>query len=331
MACHIYAAAEGGPRGTGGLTFKQRQEVGNGIWLCAHHGRLVDTNQGDGYPAALLHTWGRVHEAYLRAEMRGATISTGLITEITIRKGPAALKARTIELSVLNLVQGHNESGKSVLLELLASATQYGRARSRNWMGDLAAEIRWFDPQPHTLKIKAHDGRLRFDLDARHGAIVTEPYRTVVPRYPDCGRGTILDLAAALSIDVSTFIDILAEVPSRVRGEVQDVEIVGGRPIVHLASLRQPIKSDDSPCTSQALDILLEVAIEMAQIHAEEGPTLLLVDELLDSFHPSRAFRMFELLAKRTTGFQAVVVTHLTLPSEIERDWSNQFLVRASS
>src|SRR5712691_7809043 len=120
VACHIHAAAPGGPRGTGGLTLEQLQSASNGIWLCADHARLIDTNQGIGYPAPLLRGWRQLHEAFLVHEMRGLVPPCTLITEVNVREGPEGLKARPVALSALNIITGPNNVGKTTLLNLLA-------------------------------------------------------------------------------------------------------------------------------------------------------------------------------------------------------------------
>ena len=105
-ACHIFSAAPGGPRGAGGLTLEGRQSASNGIWLCTDHARLIDTNQGRGYPAPLLRGWRQLHEAYLAHEMRGLVPPCAMITEVSVREGPDALTSRPIALSTLNSDHG---------------------------------------------------------------------------------------------------------------------------------------------------------------------------------------------------------------------------------
>ena len=96
--------------------------VSNGIWLCADHARLIDTNQGRGYPAPLLCGWRQLHEAFLVHEMRGLVPPCTLITEINVRQGPEALIIRPIALSAFNIITGTNNAGKTTLLDLLARA-----------------------------------------------------------------------------------------------------------------------------------------------------------------------------------------------------------------
>jgi len=56
MACHIHAAAPGGPRYDPAQTEEERRSIHNGIWLCRTCGTLVDTDE-DRFPAPLLRAW----------------------------------------------------------------------------------------------------------------------------------------------------------------------------------------------------------------------------------------------------------------------------------
>ncbi len=60
VASHICAAAPGGPRYDATMTSAQRSHAANGIWLCQHHGKLVDSDTK--YTAEMLHEWRRKSE-----------------------------------------------------------------------------------------------------------------------------------------------------------------------------------------------------------------------------------------------------------------------------
>jgi hypothetical protein len=61
-AAHICAASPGGRRYDETMTPEARAGIGNGIWLCASHGRLVDTDDVT-YTAEVLHRFKAGHEA----------------------------------------------------------------------------------------------------------------------------------------------------------------------------------------------------------------------------------------------------------------------------
>jgi hypothetical protein len=69
VAAHIRAAAPGGPRYDNSLSPAQRSHITNGIWLCANHARLIDTDTV-GYTPAVLRQMKRDHEAVIDADVR---------------------------------------------------------------------------------------------------------------------------------------------------------------------------------------------------------------------------------------------------------------------
>lgn len=76
-ACHIAAAAAGGPRYDLSMTPEQRKHPDNGIWMCRTHGDLVDDDALK-YPIDLLQTWKReAEERVLREIGKAETLGTG--------------------------------------------------------------------------------------------------------------------------------------------------------------------------------------------------------------------------------------------------------------
>lgn len=68
-AAHITAAAPGGPRYDSSLSTDQRRHYDNGIWMCSHHGRLVDTDH-EAYSVADLREMKRIAEDRARKALR---------------------------------------------------------------------------------------------------------------------------------------------------------------------------------------------------------------------------------------------------------------------
>ncbi len=78
-AAHIHSAAEGGPRGAGGLSPEERRSTANAIWLCSDHADLVDKNRGTDYPPGLLISYKDMHEARVARELGGVFESLGWV------------------------------------------------------------------------------------------------------------------------------------------------------------------------------------------------------------------------------------------------------------
>jgi hypothetical protein len=62
VAAHITAAAPGGPRYDTSLTSAERSGIGNGIWLCQNHAKLIDDDLVT-WTVAKLHDIKSRHEA----------------------------------------------------------------------------------------------------------------------------------------------------------------------------------------------------------------------------------------------------------------------------
>ncbi|PYR32332.1 MAG: hypothetical protein DMF90_23785 [Acidobacteria bacterium] len=75
MAAHITAAAVGAPRYNSKLTPEQRRHFDNGIWMCGHHGTLVDRDHTR-YSVDQLRKWKRKAEAIAQKEHEGVARHT---------------------------------------------------------------------------------------------------------------------------------------------------------------------------------------------------------------------------------------------------------------
>ncbi len=303
------------------MTPEERQAASNGIWLCADHARLIDTNGGLSYPAALLRGWRQLHEAYLVHEMRGLVPPCAMVTEVNVRRGPWALRARPVALSKLNIITGPNCAGKTTLLNLLARAGRDSLA-GRHWLGELSADIHWFDPQPHLLQLSERGGPVELVHDSRPTPSLSAPYRVVTlraPRRPFSGPD---DLAGFLGLAPEVFLELLWEVPRCVRGDVVQVDVTGGVPVVRLNSMPDPVRLDDRAPQWGTAMVLFEAAIALAQARSAQGPTLLLIDDFGDFLHPAAARKLLGVLTSASQGFQTVLVTHHRFPAEARREWT---------
>ena len=122
-ACHIFSAAKNGPRGCGGLSDEQLEAVSNGLWCCAYHGRVIDANQGASFPAAQLHMWKRLAEGRIRRAMAVQFAELGWLHKfsLSICTSSGRLWEPSVTFQKNNLLRGGSGSGKTLILEALAS------------------------------------------------------------------------------------------------------------------------------------------------------------------------------------------------------------------
>lgn len=123
-ACHIYSAAENGPRGRGGKSSDFISSESNGIWCCQYHGSLIDKSKGVDYPAADLFAWKALAEARALKQLNDSPSPLGWVESIEFTKFPIMETPPKVTLSRRTLIWGEHASGKTSLMEIAASISQ---------------------------------------------------------------------------------------------------------------------------------------------------------------------------------------------------------------
>lgn len=90
VACHIKAAAPGGPRYDAAQTKEERKHLSNGIWMCRTHSVLIDADDSP-YPVETLLEWKKT------AELR----SNQMVNQQTFSMAEVKEKARTESMDSL--------------------------------------------------------------------------------------------------------------------------------------------------------------------------------------------------------------------------------------
>lgn len=70
VAAHIHAASEGGARYDSSMSAEARSDIGNGIWLCQTHAKLIDDDEV-GFPPSVLRAWKEIAEHMAALEALG--------------------------------------------------------------------------------------------------------------------------------------------------------------------------------------------------------------------------------------------------------------------
>jgi energy-coupling factor transporter ATP-binding protein EcfA2 len=327
MAAHIYAASPGGPRGTGGLSAAERSEPENGIWCCYSHGKAIDSDNGNAFSAAVLKAWKRLHEARKNAEMTGTPQDRfGLVESISVNSGPASLTGRKFELGMRNVITGPNGSGKTVLTRLIASVAYPDHVAEMSQRRNVDIEVRWFDPYTHDLATAGRSGNVTHVLDGRPVPYVARPYKTILL---NGGRrrdylGSLVILSQMFDLSSSAMkgtLSMLAESSELVK----EINVHGTRIDWVLDIDGHTVRSTGFRRLSTNLEslILLELAGVHAGHHARVEPTFLLVDELLDFYHPHAQIAALARLQTAAEHAQIAVITHSpTVVNEMSGEWT---------
>jgi hypothetical protein len=159
-ACHIYSASPGGARGTDGLTPEQRQVPENGIWCCANHGRLIDTNAGGRFPADLLRSGKLLHEARIHRELQGSTTRRGWVYQLEIVNSFLFVPSATFGFSKATLIRGEGSVGKTAICEWL-TGFQDNSFLGRWEEHDHDLKLSLLSPEPTTLQLSIHNHQVQ--------------------------------------------------------------------------------------------------------------------------------------------------------------------------
>lgn len=125
VACHIYSAAENGPRGRGGKDKAFIQSEANGIWCCQYHAGLIDKKKGLDYSAPTLFAWKKLAEARVRKKMNDIPSPLGWVDSVEIVGHRANADISTkVSLSRFTILCGKNGAGKTALLEAAAAVNK---------------------------------------------------------------------------------------------------------------------------------------------------------------------------------------------------------------
>ena len=104
VAAHITAASPGGPRYDSTLNQEMRSGIGNGIWLCQTHAKLIDDDELT-YTVALLREWKETAERMAWLEARGFAIRRASPFADLEKKAPALVAEMRADLQSSPLVR----------------------------------------------------------------------------------------------------------------------------------------------------------------------------------------------------------------------------------
>jgi energy-coupling factor transporter ATP-binding protein EcfA2 len=313
MAAHIYAAAPGGPRGTGGLSAEERSEPENGIWCCYTHGKAIDSDPTGIYSAAQLRAWKRLHEARKGAEVTGITSDNyGLVESITVESAPAALAGRKFPLGMRNIITGPNGSGKSILARLIASVAYPDHVAEMSKWREVDFAVKWFDPHTHDVATSGRAGEVWHVLDGEKVPYVARPYKTIfLPADKLPSLDSVARLAQLLDLSTVATKALLRSLPESC-DLAKEVTIIGDH-------IEWTTELDGRIARSTRLDrlsrgwqslMLIELAGAHARHHARVEPTILLLDEPLGyASETAITERMLERLETVAEHAQVAVVS----------------------
>lgn len=325
VASHIFSASPSGPRGMGGLTEDELSSPENGIWLCANHARLVDTNRGNKYPSALLLSYKTLHEARIARENQGITSPFGWFHEIRIEKAPIFKSHQIVRLGKLNLIIGSNASGKSALCEWLAGFCDLRyikRWRKGNGSGyPINVFLKYYNPGEKILAMTIEKtGHVNY-LDG--GTIIpfnANPMKVLYPRSRSLHAPSNLDdlelMAFLLEVDENIIINLCDEIQRYEYSTVKNIKFKKneeGIVCLHAdVNGTVPGLSFHALSGSEQESVFIEFATAAARIYAKHTPTLLIIDASVTVFFE----KWFEFYANHFNEPNSLFQTIVVIPDQ---------------
>lgn len=324
VAAHIYSARDDGPRGSGGLSFEQRQSIDNAIWLCSEHAARIDKNNGIGFPAPMLKAYKRMQEEKIRYERDGIGSKVGWIHSISIDQGPVFHTPAEIQFGKVTVLHGNNDSGKTALCDWLhgiSDPDKLSRWIDPETPGTLSFEVTYLDPikQKLRVRIKSCD-EIEYFVNGEPIPFDPNPIRFV--RLRDLRQSCFSDRLPVMT-DLEFLSNTLSVNPALVRNMlplvgIQRASTVGGLRLEHNedGSIRvwtdvqgtlSGLNLQDQLSNTERSRVLIEIAAVFSRYSAKRVPTVLLLDWAAKSFDDLWMSRVVEFLSSEENPFQTVI------------------------
>ncbi|EEX16113.1 transposase [Citreicella sp. SE45] len=242
QASHIYSAGLKEPRGRGGLSDAQLADPSNGIWTCELHGKDVDNNKGDAFPAGLLRSWKELHEARVKRMSTGAPAERW-IEHVRFMRTPLFEPDSVFHLGKVTVIGGTNGVGKTAICEWVGAVRDKGLLD--RWTGSSAfhainLEISFTSDKEHVLGVGIPaGGTARFTLDGAPQLAPPLVIDTVFLReryLPPAAEDDLRGLAKFFSVDADT-----------IRLVAEEVGASGNKRFRHLGFEPVPLDEGEPP------------------------------------------------------------------------------------
>ena len=343
-ACHIYSAAAGGPRGQGGLTEEQIRAAENGAWACAGHGRLIDANDGQAYPAALLKGWRRLQEVQLRYDLDHRKTAAGWFFGFTIGESFLFRSGAQLEFGKCTVLQG-GPHGKSMVAEWLGGLAS--RDALKRWLDARSLQrgrLDYFGPTETAVELTlTPDGAVRFVVDGSPAPEVPRDLAIVLMAddywaHLRSDGGDHVGIAKALGVDPSVILGLADELrrsPTRfgqglsMREEIEEVwddekgddSVKPREAVKHLTIRRASGVSFGGMATSERTRTVIEFATALARHRARSVPTLLILDGSGWNLDPSTVTDLGRHLLDQP--YQTLLTRYDGWQPDVDETWSD--------
>ncbi len=318
---HIFSAVKTGPRTDGGLSEEELKRPENGIFLCRNHHKIVDgKSKSNKYTSDLLVRYKNRHEFLISAELGEYCYPLSWINSIEILGGIFSEPLK-INLGKVTLLTGGNGTGKSTIIEILASI--FSQKIEKRWNRpeiEFSALINLDNPVLSKFKSTIENNRLYYEINSEIQPFV--PYDFFVLYLRDVKTRSKTDdlkeIAECLGLERSFLKSMLLTTGVKHGLRTKEVKIKEVRTKPYLDD-RLEIKFDTHNefhpfggySGTEQSSIILDVAISFALEISKFKSVLLLIDwGDLYSFGDATIKPYLDYLQRNDAHFQTVLASH---------------------
>ena len=311
VAAHIYAAAPGGPRGPGHASTSELDSVGNALWLCAKHARIVDANRGDKFPAPVLLSYRDVHEARLSLELEDIATLDGWIEMVKVANAPGFCGPATVRLGKTTIFRGPSGSMKTALCEwLMASLSTDSFGRWTETKHPISLSIRLIAPhRVHEAAVTIDSGLISYMVDDAPSPYIPLNMSVVFVRDVDTTKTMSAKrrLAATLGVPLARLIQLLEFLPKNPGSIVRAARHEKRKLFLDMNGTQAGLPFEALSGSEKVL-VTIEFAVANAIFESKFKPTLLIIDSGLGMMDVDTTCRVLRRLAAPALRFQTIAV-----------------------
>lgn len=317
---HIYAATDGGPRGTADLSPDELGSVGNGIYLCRQHHSLIDrkSNVNRYTPSVLLQMKDR-HEQIISDRIGQLNNPLHWVKSIEIDT-PTRFKVKKIDLSKLSVLLGNNGTGKSIFIELLYMALTgetLDRWRNHKWEYKLCVD----SPILSKLSVTADKGvitykrssTLLYNFPLKYDVVYIRDGKrhyddlTYIGNVLGVSRDVVRAMLDSCQWKNCGFVKSVSIKDVRIR-PYKESRVLVRRKGKHLSDWDQPFTGLSD---SEQICVILDLVTNCMEMMSQYRPSILLIDwsafYCCDDAIKNWYLEMFK---SSQTHFQTIIATH---------------------
>jgi hypothetical protein len=306
---------------------------------------LIDTNDGERFPAALLKHWKALHEAWVDRDTAGFHTQLGWVHQLEIINSLLFKPSTLLRFSKATLIRGGSATGKSSICECLVGIS-HSRALQR-WRGishDL--KLDYFAPDLQSLLLTMNKGEAQRSINGKK--LIAGPNNLTIVYFPESHNRKFR--RDAESDDLAWLAKIFDMEPETIRGVCDDIRVHGHPLLRHMEFREEHVEPDEeegepgrdgwflyvntgnnvapmnlplgSLATSEEIIVLVQIAAALARIQSQHTPTILVLDAGEWNWDESVYDELAPYLAKQP---YQVILAHAYQPVDFRRpewiDW----------